>query len=182
MNALFPQTSLRFAEASAIRHGVLQARGVGLDQVEGRAMGRLITATRQEVAFRLWTECPGLTLRDVARMIGRRDHSAAIHAILAGGKAKGVDVARVSELRTRPVRGGVDWTKLAYAAAAWRGERTLDEAGRAAGIGRVEWRKAENGRSLSAGTLLLICRTIGVEPLSLLSDTHETAVKHRGEA
>lgn len=178
MNAPFPQTSLRFADAIALRQWVMKTRGVGLDQIEGKGQGRAVLDARQEIAFRLWTECPGLSLRDVARMIGRRDHSAAIHAILAGGRARGIDVARVSELRERPLSNRLDWTKLAYAAAGWRGDRTIEAAARLAGIGRVEWRKAEQGRAIAAETMLRMCRLIGLDPLSLLPVSHETPVKH----
>lgn len=152
-------------------------RGVGADAVMSRSQTSPVVAARQDAAYRLWTETD-LSTREVARRIGRRDHGAAIHAILAGARRAGRDVATVSELRGA-VRD-LDWTKLAYATAGWRSAHDLpiDRAAAATGIGRAEWRKAELGRSLSAATLLSLCRTTGFDPMALLPVSRETPVKH----
>lgn len=163
------------AKAVAIRDEVLRASGVSREALTGRTQGRPAIEARQTVAYRVWTEVPSATLSSIARLIGRRDHSAAIHAILAGARARGMHAARVSDLREGD-GDGVDWTKLAYAAAGWR-ERTaatIDAAARTAGIGRVEWRKVEQGRSVAAGTLLMACAAIGLDPLTLLAPRENT--------
>lgn len=202
----------RFGQAAVrIRDGELLVREVGLEVMLGGTQGRREVEARQQIAYRVWTEVESSTLLMIARMIGRRDHSAAIHAILKGAAMHGITASRVSDLRERD--DPVDWTKLAYAAAGWRAARdlTLERAAREAGVGRGEWRKIETGRSVSAASLLLVCRLIGFDPLNLLASrdaseasppvapagrgtgrdarsglrpaavTHETAVKHPGE-
>lgn len=141
--------------------------GVAVDGTLSRSQSPRLRMARQSAAFRLWTETT-LSTGEIARQIGRRDHATAIAAILAGARAKGRDAGRISELR-----GGardIDWTKLAYAAAGWRASHdlTLERAADRAGVGRGEWRKAEQGRSVSSVTLLCLCRTIGLDPLALL--------------
>lgn len=134
-------------------------------------------AARQIAAYRLWTETD-LSTDEIARRIGRRDHAAAIAAILAGARRSGVEAATVSELRGRTA--ALDWTKLGYAAAGYRAAQdlTIEQAARRAGVGRIEWRKAERGVSIGAATLLKICRTAAIDPFSLLPVSHETGVKH----
>lgn len=143
--------------------------GVAIDGIMSRSQAPQLRRARQSAAFRLWTET-ALSTGEIARQIGRRDHATAIAAILAGARAKGRDVGRISELRngTRDI----DWTKLAYAAAGWRASRdlTLERAASRAGVGRGEWRKAELGRSVSSITLLCLCRTIDLDPLALLPE------------
>lgn len=143
--------------------------GIAATRVIGPERGEAVAAVRDRISFRIWTECLSFSLKDVARAVGRSDHSTAIHAILNGAKAEGRTVARVSDLR-EPRADDLDWTKLAYAAAAWRSEfdLTLKEAGRRSGVGGPEWRKVEKGRAVSPGTLLRICRTIGFQPFLLL--------------
>nr|WP_295465242.1 helix-turn-helix domain-containing protein [Mesorhizobium sp.] len=165
--------------ALALRDRTLRRLGVSLEEVTGSAQRGPAGAARQELAYLLWTECLQLSLGQVAKLIGRGDHSAAIHAILAGARRRGIMAARVSDLRES---GGedLDWIKLAYQAAGFRSACGLTQvqAAARAGISRTEWRKVENGRAVSAATLLRICRAIAVDPLALLPVTHETAVKH----
>lgn len=169
------------ARAVDIRDQVLAASRISLADLLGRTQGRKVVWARQAIAYRVWTEVPSATLSQIAKLIGRSDHSAAIHAILAHARHRGIDAAKVSDLRDGS-GDAVDWTKLAYATAGWREANglTLDRAARASGIARGEWRKAEQGRSLSAGTLLSICRAVDLDPLSLIAP-HETAVKHEVE-
>lgn len=145
------------------------ASGIAAARVLGPERGEAVVAVRHRIAYRIWVECPSFHLKDVARAVGRTDHSTAIHAILSGAKADGLTVARVSDLR-EPRGDNLDWTKLAYAAAAWRSENrsTLREAGSFAGIGGQEWRKIERARPVSPGTLLRVCRAIGFQPFALL--------------
>lgn len=177
-----PSAVERFGSAAvAIRDGELRYRGVTLDDMRGAAQRGPAKDCRHAIAFRVWTEVSSSTLFQIASLIGRRDHSAAIHAILAGARARGIVASKVSDLRQKGT-DPIDWTKLAYAAAGWRAQRvaTLEEAAAAAGIGRGEWRHVELGRSVAAGTLLSVCRLIGFAPFDLLSVTHETPVKHDG--
>lgn len=169
--------------ALALRDRTLRRLGVSLEDVTGRAQRGPAGAARQELAYLLWTQCPHLSLGQVAKLIGRGDHSAAIHAILAGARARGIMAARVSDLRESSGED-LDWVKLAYQAAGFRSAcgLTQAQASARAGVSRGEWRKVENGRAVSAATLLRICRAIAVDPLALLPVTHETAVKHGGEA
>lgn len=169
----------RFGDrALAIRSQVAEDRQFALTVVLGVGKTPAVAACRHEIAYRAWTECRHLSLADVAALVGRRDHSAAIHSILAGARARGIVASRVSDLR-EDKRDPIDWTKLAYHAAGAR-ERTglsLDRAAAAAGIARVEWRKVEQGRSVSAGTMLKVCRHLGLDPFSFLAVSHETAVE-----
>lgn len=169
------------AAALTLRDRTLRRLGVSLEEVTGSAQRGPAGAARQELAYLLWTECTHLSLGQVAKLIGRGDHSAAIHAILAGARRRGIMAARVSDLRES---GGedLDWVKLAYQAAGFRSACGLTQvqAAARAGVSRTEWRKVENGRAVSAATLLRICRAINVDPLALLPVTHETAVKHGG--
>lgn len=167
------------SHALALRERLLAARRLTLDEFKGRGQSRRLVDARQETAYRAWTECEHLSLDDVAKLIGRSDHSAATHAILAGARANGIIAAKVSQLRghTDPV----DWVKLAYHAAAARNDDTIERTARRAGIGRAEWRKVEQGRAVSAATLLLVCRWLGADPFAYLRDadaSHETNVKH----
>lgn len=155
----------------AIRDRMAAGAGISLFDLLGRGQGRALVEARQDIALALWRRCPELSLDDVAKLIGRRDHGAAQHAILAGARRAGRPAARVSELREgAEARGGLDLAKLAYAAAAWRDGAglLLKHAAERAGIGANEWRKVENGRSVSAETLLSVCRAIGFNPLRLL--------------
>lgn len=175
----------RFGDAALrIRDAELSAARVLLRELDERTQNRRIVTVRQSIAYRVWTECAHLSLSDVAKLIGRADHSSAVHAILAGARARGVEISRVSDLReARDDR--VDWVKLAYAAAGWREARGLmiAEAAARAGVGRVEWRKVEKARSVSAGTLLRVCRAVGVDPFVLIvtAVSRETPVEHGGE-
>lgn len=155
---------------------------VTLDDLRSTVQSGPALSARQLAAFALWVECTDLTLADIARLIGRSDHSAARHAILAEAAHRGMSVARVSELRGQS-GDGIDWTKLAYLAAGWREARALvlAKAAQKSGIGRGEWRKAELGQSVSAATLLKICHTTEIDPFTLLADqqiSHETNGKH----
>jgi DNA-binding XRE family transcriptional regulator len=165
--------------AFELRDKVARHHGVTVADLVSRIQSGPANTARQACAFRLWTECRHLTLNQVARLIGRADHSAAIHAILAGARSRGLIVSRVSELREHH-GDDLDWTKLAYHTAGHRETLglTLETVAARAGVSRAEWRKVENGRSVSAGTLLRICRQIAADPMSFLPDTHETAVKH----
>ena len=182
LSQLMPVRSASFE----LRDEVARQTGIPVSNLIGPSQAAPIAQARHTLAFRLWTELPSLSLKQVATLIGRRDHSAAIHAIMAGARARGFLVARVTELRESGVgRDALDWTKLAYAAAGHRETQgwSLEATARRAGISRAEWRKVEQGRSVSAGAMLRVCRQIGADPLALLpSDTHETAVKHRGDA
>lgn len=151
-----------------IRDEVLRQSGVALSDFLGRSRSRQFVRARHDVAFRVFTETD-VTLEQVASVIGRSDHTTAINSILQGARRRGRPVARVSDLR-KAHADPVDWTKLAYLAAAFRERRglTLDQAGLRCGVGRGEWRKVERGRSVSAGTVLLVCRAIGLDPLALL--------------
>jgi DNA-binding Xre family transcriptional regulator len=166
--------------ALALRERTLRRLGVPLADLTGGAQRGPAGAARKEVAYLLWTECQHLSLADVSKLIGRSDHSAAIHSILAGARARGINVARVSDLREGG-GDGIDWTKLAYQAAGFREARglTLERAAARAAVTRTEWRKVEQGRAVSAATLIRICRALAIDPVSLLV-THETAVKHEG--
>lgn len=160
----------QFGEAAlTLRDQVCRRARVELADLTGPGQSGAALKARQDLAYRLWTECRHLTLHHVARLIGRRDHSAAIHAILAGARARGIMAARVSDLRENH-GDPVDWTKLAFAAAGARESRglTLERAAKRARVTRTEWRKAEQGRALSAGSLLRICRALAIDPLSLL--------------
>jgi DNA-binding Xre family transcriptional regulator len=169
--------------AISLRERTLRRLGVSLADMTSGAQKGPAMAARKEVAFLLWTECQHLSLSDVAKMIGRRDHSAAIHCILAGARARGISAARVSDLRDG-AGDDIDWTKLAYQAAGYRETQglTLDKAARRAGLSRAEWRKVENGHSVSAASVLKICRTLAIDPIGLLPVTRETPVKHGGES
>lgn len=165
-------------KALELRDRLLIRRKVTLATLRGNSQSRMVSEARQELAYRLWIECLHLDLRDVATLIGRRDHTTAIHAILAGARANGVHVSRVSELRADQ-HDPVDWTKLAFHAAGAREQRgiSLETIAAEAGIARAEWRKAERGRSVSAGTMLAICRHLALDPFDFLV-TRETAVEH----
>ena len=157
----------RFGMAAiTIRDSEAFAAGVALADLRGRGQGRRLVEARQTIAFRVWCECPSLPLGTVAALIGRRDHSAAIHAILAGARARGIRASKVSELRDDH-HDAIDWTKFAYHVAGWRQAhgRTVEAAARHAAVARGEWRKAEQGRSLAAGTMLAICAAIDADPL-----------------
>lgn len=147
---------------------VARMRGLPAEAVTGRHRTAAISAAYHEAAFRLWTETD-LSTGEVARRLGRRDHGTAIAAILAGARARGIVVSTVSELRGAST--GLDWTKFAFAVAGWREKTgaTLEEAARRARVGRVEWRKAEQGRSVSAATLIRICHAYAIDPFSLLT-------------
>jgi len=168
--------------ALAIRDAELFAAGVSIDELVGRRQSRPILTARQDIAYRAWTECAWLSLSAVASLIGRRDHSAAVYAILAGARARGIAAARVSELRDGDRgRSTVDWTKLAYHAAGWRSTTGIDvdAAARRAGIARTEWRKIEQGRSVSATTFLLACRAISGDPFTYLADRDRLPVSRQ---
>ena len=170
------------ARATAIRDAELFAAGVSIDELVGRKQSRPILTARQDIAYRAWTECPWLSLSAVASLIGRSDHSAAAYAILAGARTRGIAVARVSELRDGDRgRSAVDWTKLAYHAAGWRSKTGIDvdTAARRAGVARTEWRKIEQGRSVSATTLLLACRAIGGDPFTYLTEREPPSVSRQ---
>lgn len=186
LSAPYPRTIVQspveaFGNAAlALRERTLRRLGVDLAEMTGRSQKGPAMAARKEVAFLLWTQCPHLSLADVAKMIGRSDHSAAIHCILAGARARGMQVARVSDLREGN-GDPIDWTKLAYQAAGYRSAQgsTLDQSARRAGVTRTEWRKVEHGRAVSAATMLRICRLMAVDPMTFLPPvTRETPVKH----
>jgi len=170
------------ARAIAIRDAELFTSGVSIEDLTGRRQARPILTARQGIAYRAWTECPWLSLSAVASLIGRSDHSAAVYAILAGARARGIAAARVSDLRDGDRgRSTVDWTKLAYHAAGWRSKTGIDvdAAARRAGIARTEWRKIEQGRSVSATTLLLACRAIGGDPFTYLAERERLPVSRQ---
>lgn len=142
---------------------------VSVEDLVGRGQKGRINEARQELAFRLWTECRSLSLKQVAKVIGRLDHSAAIHCILAGARSRGIMAARVSDLREAN-GDDIDWNSLSHAVARAR-ERlglSLDRAARRAGVSRTVWRKAESGKSVSAGAVLRLCRAASVDPMSLI--------------
>ncbi len=151
-----------------IVESVARMRGLTVEAVTGRQRTPAIAAAYHDAAYRLWTETD-LSTGEVARRLHRRDHGTAIAAILAGARARGIVASTVSELRGMPT--GLDWTKFAFAVAGWRETTgaTIEAAAGAAGVGRIEWRKAEQGRSVAAATLLRICRACAIDPLSLLS-------------
>jgi len=182
-NAMARRVDGAGATAFELRDRVARHHGVTVADITSRIQSGPANTARQACAFRLWTECRHLTLKQVSRLIGRADHSSAIHAILAGARSRGLMVSRVSDLR-EPHGDDLDWTKLAYHVAGHRetlGLPLVAVAARA-GVSRAEWRKVENGRSVSAGTMLRICRAIDADPMGFLpSDTHETPVEHRGQ-
>jgi DNA-binding transcriptional regulator YiaG len=157
--------------AIELRDRVARQHGVTVADITSRVQSGPANTARQACAYRMWTECRHLTLTQVARLIGRADHSSAIHAILAGARSRGLMVSRVSELREAH-GDDFDWTKLAYHAAGHRETAglSLESIAARAGVSRAEWRKVENGRSVSAGTLLRICRVIEVDPMTFLPD------------
>lgn len=165
------------AIAWAVGAGDRDVKAFGMKALELR--DRLLIRRKVSLAT-LRSNSLHLDLRDVATLIGRRDHTTAIHAILAGARANGVIASRVSDLRADH-RDPVDWTKLAFHAAGVREQRgvTIEAMAAQAGIARAEWRKAERGRSVSAGTLLAICRHLELDPFDFLV-TRETAVEHSG--
>ena len=163
-----------------IREAVARKYKLSVDTITGPLQRGNAGAARQEIAYRVWTECPNLSLKQVALLIGRRDHAAAMHCIMAGAQARGLNPARVTDLREQS-GDDLDWTKLAYAVAGFRERHALplEKAARRAGVSRAVWRKAENGRALGAGAVLRLCRAIDIDPMTLIPDvTHETPVKH----
>lgn len=157
------------------RHGVDEAGMRG-----GRQRGAPLKA-RQAVAYRLWMETD-MSADAVAAHIGRSDHAAAAYAILAHARHVGRPAARISDLRDGGAIADLDWTKLAFAAAGWREGAAHDirAAAKRAGIGRGEWRKAEKGCAVGAGTVLRICRTIGIDPFLLVSPDASAAAPPAG--
>jgi len=157
------------------RHGVDEA-----DMRGGRQRGAPLKA-RQAVAYRLWMETD-MSADAVAAHIGRSDHAAAAYAILAHAHHVGRPAARISDLRGGGTVADLDWTKLAFAAAGWREGASHDirAAATKAGIGRGEWRKAEKGRAVGTGTVLRICRTIGIDPFLLVSPAAPAAAPPAG--
>ncbi len=162
---VFEQAAIELRDRVARQHGVRSS------DLMSRVQSGPANTARQACAYRLWTECRQLTLRQVAQLIGRADHSSAIHAILAGARSRGLIVSRVSDLR-EPHGDDLDWTKLACHAAGFRESRGLSLVAVAAhaGVSRAEWRKVEKGRSVSVGTMLRICRVIEVDPMTFLPD------------
>lgn len=181
LSQILPARSMSFD----LRDEVAREAGLPVSHLTGSSQAAPVVRARHSLAYRLWTERPDLSLKQVALLIGRRDHSAAIHAIMAGARARGIVAAKVSDLREGGGGDAIDWTKLAYAAAGHRETQgwSLETTARRAGVGRAEWRKVEQGRSVSAGAMLRICRQIGADPFAFLPPvTHETAVKHGGES
>lgn len=170
------------ASVSRIRVQVLQVYGVDDTDLQSRRQTGKVALARAELAYRLWTETDS-SARSIARLIGRSDHSAAAYAILKGAASRGISAATITELRGSR-RLSLDWAKLAFACSGWRSVRDLNlaEAARLAGISRVEWRKVERGRSVSAPVLLRVCQVIELNPFNLLRDdptvSQETHGKH----
>lgn len=179
-----------FLSSFDIRDAVARKFGVSVEAITGSLQRGNAGAARQEVAYRVWTECLNLSLKQVALLIGRRDHAAAIHCIMGGARARGLNPARVSDLR-EPTGEDLDWTKLAYAVAGFRQSAglPLEAAARRAGVSRAVWRKGETGKALGAGAVLRLCRLADIDPMTLIPSpqgrpsgtavTHETPVKHR---
>lgn len=177
-------TPADWSRALSIRAEVLAATGVPGEELLGRGQRPHAVRARQDIAYRAYVECLALSSSDIADLIGRTDHTAAMYAILQGARRAGRDVSRISQLRDL-APDPVDWTKLAYAASGHRAANDLSlvEASQQAALSRAEWRKIERGARVSAGSVLLACRAIGADPFSLLLNvTRQTAVKHPGEA
>ncbi len=67
--------------AKMIRKDVAQAHGVTLGEMDGPRRERRIVNARHEAMARVYVECPELSLPEIGRMFGGRDHTTALWAV-----------------------------------------------------------------------------------------------------
>jgi hypothetical protein len=68
----------------------------------GDCRQRWVAWPRQEAMFRMFVECPHLSLPQIAKALGGRDHSTAIHGIKRECERRGLDYDRLRAVVGRP--------------------------------------------------------------------------------
>lgn len=65
----------------AILREVALKHGIGVDDIRGRRCYRKYTKARHEAMARVYTERPDLSLPQIGRLVGGRDHTTVLHAV-----------------------------------------------------------------------------------------------------
>ncbi len=103
----------RYKTAKTILDEVIKSHRVSKAMLTGRQRGRKIAEARHEAYFRLYNEC-GLSQPQIAKMMGRSDHSSVCHGIKKHEerqKKNDIDWSLVRSLKNL----GITWSKIKIA-------------------------------------------------------------------
>ena len=87
---------------SNILREVAEQEGVPVGALTSPSRLRRYVRPRQLVYYRAFTECPWLSLPEIGRRIGNRDHTTVIHGIRVHCARIGVDYRDISARRYEP--------------------------------------------------------------------------------